>query len=392
MNSIKKIFSLLTLFIFTQPIYSNNLISNNQHVINWKSNLKINSILNNKIKYNIKNNNILNFSLSSKNIKINSLKTFAKINANINSSILDNKNKNNLINHFNINTSYIGIKHPKLGTITYGKNYNLIYKTLSYVNIFPHNKSKFISNINYEILDNILTYKKKFKFKNFFIKNLKLISQLQIYNNRGNSLYGNLNSNDKIFSIGYKYKTNNGIKVSASYIFIKHKKNINNIKNKFLSLNKFNKNAHALSSSIKYNIKNLYISTSYAKGINYTPILTTSKSSVFDKTIKKYNFAKESENISLILKYKFKKINHIFGFIQTNVENIDKIKINNNIYTPNNIDLEKYFNYAFVYKFNKILYGYIEYKINLIQENNILKVTNLDNHNVFNLGLIYKFK
>ncbi len=383
MNFIKKIFNLILLLITIQSINAIELIKNN-YITNIYGNIKINNLINKNNENNINKNNIFTFSIKNKIKKNNIINTFSKLEGNIPINIIDNNNKYKY-NNININLAYIGIKHKLLGSISYGKNYRILHNTLYNVNILPFNNSKFIkSNISNEILNNIFTYKKKFLFKNNFIKNIGLIAQYQIKN------YKNIiNFNNGGWSIGYYYNTPNGINISASYSNqIYNKIKIKN-NNKILIINKlFNKNSQIWSTSIKYNFENLYIASSYTKGINFTPIISTIKSYFYNEKINKYNYAKNSENIIIIIKYNLNSnIIPILSYIQTTVDNIEKIKIKNNIYTPNNIDLEKYFDLGIIYNFNKSLSGYIDYKINQMTNNNILKI---NNNNIVSIGLKYK--
>ncbi len=381
---IKKFVYLITILFLTQSAYSMRLNINKNSIIDIYSNIKILNLININKKHITKENNIMTFGIKKKLFRKN-INIFSKLEGNlIKNNILNKKNKN--IN-LNINLSYIGIKFKKLGSISYGKNYNILNKTLKVSNIFPYNNSEFIKNNIYNNSNNTLTYKKKFKFNNKFIKSINIETQYQ-GNNNTNYLNKNLINNiKKSWGIQYNYNTNYGINISTSYL----NRIINNIYNKNnnnLIFYNINNESKIWSTSIKYNVNNLYISTSYSKGINFTPILSIIKSSFYDEKIKQLFLTKNSENISVIIKYKFKNIKTILGYIQTIADNIEKVKITNNIYTPNSIDLEKYFNLSLIYKFNKSLNTYIDYKINQINKNNLIKI---NNNNIITLGLIYKF-
>ncbi len=378
---IKKISYWIIIFLLIKPVYSMKLNINKNSIININGNIKILNLINIKNKYNIENNNIITFKIKKKTFKKN-INIFSKLQGNIiKNTISNNKIKNK---KFNINISYIGIKFNKLGSISYGKNYNVLHNTLHINNVFPYNNSKFINNDIYNnYSNNILTYKKKFNFKNKFINFINITTQYQGYNNKKNIIDSIKNS----WGIEYKYNTNYGINISASYL----NKTINNItkkNNNLLFKNILNYKSKIWSTSIKYNLNNLYIYTSYSKGINFTPILSIIKSSFYDEKIKQYYFAKNSENISIIIKYKFQNISTILGFIQTIANNLERIKITNNIYTPKSIDLEKYFNLSLIYNFNKSLKTYIDYKINQINKNKLIKI---NNDNIITFGLIYKY-
>ncbi len=387
---IKKFIYWIIILFLTKPVYSMRLNINKNSLINIYGNTKILNSINTNKKNNIEENNIITFGIKKKIFKKN-INIFTKLEGNLIKNNIKNKNKN--IN-LNINLSYIGIKLKNLGSISYGKNYNILYKTLSFSNIFPYNNSKFIeNNIFNNNSNNTITYKKKFKFNNKFIKFINITTQYQ-----GNNNINNLNKNiiyniKNSWGIQYNYKTNYGINISASYLnkiinnIYNNNNKQNNYNNNLLLSNNLNKESKIWSTSIRYNLNNLYISTSYSKGINSTPILSTIKSSFYDEKIKQLLLTKNIENISLVIKYKFKNIKTILGYIQTIAENIEKIKITNNIYTPNSIDLEKFFNLSIIYKFNKSLNTYIDYKINQINKNNLIK---LDNNNIITLGLIYK--
>ncbi len=378
-NIIKKFSYWIIIFLLITPAYSMKSNINKNSKINIYGNIKILNYINTKNKNNNEHNNIMLFGIK-KNFFNKNINIFSKLEGNL----INNKIKNT---HFNINISYIGIKIKKLGSISYGKNHNILYNTLCINNIFPYNNSKFIKKNILNNYNNIFTYNKKFKFNNKFINFINIKTQYQgnISNNKNI-----LNSTKNSWGIEYNYNTNYGINISASYLN-KIIKNINknkNNNNKILLNNILSNESKIWSTSIKYNLNNIYISTSYSKGTNFIPILSIIKSSFYDEKVKKYFLDKNSENISIIIKYNFKNISTIIGYIQTIANNIEKMKITKNIYTPNSIDLEKYFNLSLIYNFNNSLNTYIDYKINQINKNNFIKI---DNNNLITLGLIYKF-
>ncbi len=386
----KQILILILYFLIINPIKANK--GNKSHIKIYSHIKTIYTTNNNKL--HSQNNNLFFFGIKGKTKNNKYINAFGKIEGSIKSNILNNKNyKKNQNNNLDINLAYIGLYHKNIGSITYGKNFGVLYNSLSFTNIFPYNQSKFIrSNLSTNIINNVITYKKKFVFKNNkFIKNISIITQYQGKNNQGNSLEGIIDSTNGGWGIAYSYQTPYGIDLASSYSNYIHDYRQERINDKFIIYGPKSRNAKAWSSSIRYHVNNLYIATSYSKGINFTPIYTTTKSPYYGETLKRYNFSKKSQNISIVIKYKFKNgITPMFGYIQTIAHNLDKTKIGKNIFTPSTIDLEKYFNLGVTYKFNNSLFGYIDYKINQLTKNNILRVIN-NEENLISLGLIYKF-
>ncbi len=363
MNIIKKKF-FISIIIFAIMMQ----ISNATQIINNKEiSINMNGLISNSYSLNKKKNYDTSIILSfyGKTKKNKNINTFAKLVKIIKTNI-NNKIKNNI----NTKLAYIGIKHNLLGKISYGKNYENLNKTLSYTNkILSINKSK-INNIIKNINNNLITYKKKFNFKNNkILKNIIFISQYQIKNNKKyykNNIFNNFNNG---LGITYNISTKYGIDISTSY----NKKIYDN------KINNYNINKNILSpikniwsTGIKYKTNKFYLGTTYIQGKNL---------------IKNNNYKnknnKKITNINIVAKYNpSSKFSTFLGYVQTTLKS--------NILSKNTkiIDIEKYFSIGTIYKFNKSFNGYINYKIDKI--NNLNKKQFNNNDKLF-IGFSYKF-
>ncbi len=376
----KNIFNILSILLLTLGIQINsraiNIINNEDILININGSIETKNFLtkqNNKL-----DNNSISLEIDAKTKNKKGISTFGKLEEYININNLNKKNKNNYI--FN-KLVYIGIKNNKIGNIKLGRNYSLIYNTLSYTNISPYYKSKiFKENSLTGINNNTITYKKTFNInnKNFLLKKITLVGQYQGKNNIFNKDYFTIKNG---WGIRYIIKTNNGIEISSAYANqninrenkISYNENIlNKLRNNILS---------AWSTSLKYNLNKLYIACSYIEGNNLNLIKNIPNNNEYNK----YKFINKTQNINLTAKYNFETgFTPIIGYTQTIFKNLDKIKYHK-YYVPYNKDIEKYFNIGATYNFNKSFFGYIDYKIN-----QLLKPNNCKN-NDFTLGFIYKF-
>ncbi len=360
MNIIKK--NLLILIIISLLIIQKSksiTILKNKNIL-----LNFNSLL--STKYSNKNNKNKTKSLS---FIINGKK---KINNNtiiygkIKTTLKTNKIKKSKIDNIKTNLFYIGIKNNCLGEINYGKNYENINNILSYTNIFPYNLN---NNNIIEINNNLITYKKKINFKKNLpiFKNIKFIFQYKKNNNLNNPINNIIKFSENGWGATYSLKTKYGIELSTSYSLKKYdiKKNIKFKKNILQNNNYIKKNIW--STGIKYNLNKLYLGATYIQGNNLINNLIINK-----------NNNKKDYYFNTIIKYNFKSgFTPILGYTQIKTHNINKNK--------NLINIEKYFNISTIYKFNKSLIGYINYKINQLNNNDYY------NNNIMSLGFIFKF-
>ncbi len=373
-KNIFNIFSILLLLFSMQfNLKAANIINNQDISIN------INSIIETKKNFkknNTPENNSILLEIDAKTKNKGGISTFGKLEEYIDTNIINQKNKYNEISNKLI---YIGIKHNKIGEIKLGRNYSVIYNTLSSTNISPYFRSKIFKEDSLTgINNNIVTYKKTFNLnnKNFLFKNITFTSQYQGQNNLNKDLYSIRNG----WGIGYDIKTNNGIEISSSYANQNMKKE-NKITYNENILSKFKNNiSSAWSTSIKYNLNKLYIACSYIEGNNLNLIKTITNSNNYNK----YKFINKTQNVNLTAKYNFNSgFTPIIGYTQTTFKNLDISKYHG-YYTPYNQDVEKYFNIGATYNFNKSFFGYIDYKINQFKYKN-----NCNNN--FTLGFVYKF-
>ncbi len=365
----------LLIFTMQQNLKASNIINNEDISININGIIKTQKIF--KIDTNKNQENSLLLEIKAKSKEKENISTYGKLQEIINLNIT---NKENNSDYHKTKLAYIGIKHKKLGEIKLGKNYSVIYKTLSYTDISPYFRSKiFKQNSLTGINNNTVTYKKTF-ISNNKKKIFKKITFTGQYQGKNFILNKDIHSIKNGWGLGYNLSIYDGIKISSSYAHQNWIINKNNYYNQS-SIKKDKNYSSAWSTSIKYNSKKLYIAYSYITGNNLNIIKTIKKINdddyIYNKT------ANTSENINIIAKYNFNSgFTPILGYTQNTAKYFNK-----EINLQQNIDIEKYFNIGATFNFNKSLSGYFDYKINQLPKDNI----QTDCNNNFTLGFVYKF-
>ncbi len=375
----KKILILIGFLIITlQNANAIKIINNKNFLFKIKGIIQYNQIFN---KNTINNKILSTLELYAKSKKYNKINIFGKIK----SLFKINNKENKLINNINTKIAYIGINNKKFGKITYGKNNENINKTLNFTNkIFPYNKSKILNNNNIiKNNNNILTYKKIFYFKkkNSIFKNITFL--IQFKNNINKHIDNLLIFKNNGLGITYNISTKYGIDISTSYIkkiynIYKINKYSNNFKyNKYIPL------SETWSTAIKYNLYNLYLASSYTEGRNQSYFHNILNNNYIKN---KYNLFNKNKNIILVAKYNLDcGLSPILGYVYTTTT---YNKQNNKLNFNKSLNTEKYFDIGTTYKFNKSLYGFIDYKIDQLKNNKNIK---FNEDNILSIGLIYKF-
>ncbi len=368
----------LLIFTIQQNLKAANIINNEDISININGIIKTQKIF--KTNINKNQDNSLLLEIKGKSKEKENISTYGRLQEIIN---LNKINKKQNSDYHETKLAYIGIKHKKLGEIKWGKNYSVIYKTLSYTDISPYFRSKiFKQNSLTGINNNTVTYKKTFKLNNKK-KIFKKISFTGQYQGKDFILNKDIHSVKNGWGIGYDLSIYNDIKISSSYAhqnWIINKNNYDD--NKSDNIKKDKNYSSAWSTSIKYNSKKLYIAYSYITGNNLNIIKTIKKVNDYDYIYNK--IANTSENINIIAKYNFNSgFTPILGYTQNTAKDFNK-----EMGFQQNIDIEKYFNIGATFNFNKSLSGYFDYKINQLPKDNLQ--TSCKNNN-FTLGFIYKF-
>ncbi|QJC37394.1 porin [Enterobacteriaceae endosymbiont of Donacia thalassina] len=283
-------------------------------------------------------------------------------------------------------------------SIDFGRNYGILYDTTSYIK----KKNFFTDDLMYNYNDkfmfgrtnNLLTYRNK----NFFglIKGLDISLQYKsphfyyendvFYNKRNNrdrDIFLEKEKNKKGWGASIRYKIgNSGVSITGSYFNSSKIIDKNDeLKKVFFIKNSNNNdnNINAFSIGAKYEKNNIYLATVFSEAKNSLTYLNRNN----------YYFANKIKNLEIIGQYKFSdNLQATISYIQSEGNNIPA----GYHYAGGNISFLKYVTINTIYKFNKNLSAYFDYRINLLNKNNrYIKSNDIFTDNIFGIGLIYNF-
>lgn len=274
-------------------------------------------------------------------------------------------------NHLENNTrlAYVGFKYGKLGSFDYGRNIGLVHKTTSVTDMFR--KFNSIDKRNEGFISGRSGSVATYYNKDFFglIKGLDFGIQYQGKNHFTVGRSSSLEANGEGYALYTSYNYNN-LTFSGSFANIGRI----DIQNKL----KYGRGERAQlwATSLKYDIKPLYLAASYSENLNATPIAN--------------GFANKTKNLSFLAQSKLLNgtLRPAVSYVTTVGQNIEEIE--------HDIDLHKYIGFGSSYFLNKNISVYAEYKFNLLNQNprnneDKVKKLNLIKDNVATLGFNYRF-
>ncbi len=398
MNILKKISIFIILIILNKIniVSSIELVKNKTTNINLTGKIQISNKTSDFSKNNLNNSKI--FINVDFNKKYNKILTFARWEQSLNINDheeTDPIKKNKLRNKDYTTIIYMGLKNKKIGNISYGKNYTVIYDVLKLTNLAPTNKSLFIyPNSMTNSGDNILTYYKKVKLKkNNYFEKIKIKIQLYGKNKNGNSLHEMSTTTGYGCGILYTYYTPYNFQVLTSLANQNHYIH-QRIKPQYMIHGHLKPHKMAFSAGIKYNFKDLYIACTYTKAYHTIPVHLTIYKPYDNNYIVKYGFIPNINNTSLIIKYKLNpNLTSVIKYVQTTATNIDQVKVNKNTYTEFNTDIERYFDIGAIAKINQSIHAYINYKIDKVKFSKYIKYIDSKKSpiNKLSIGLTFNF-
>ncbi|QJC38624.1 porin [Enterobacteriaceae endosymbiont of Donacia fulgens] len=283
-------------------------------------------------------------------------------------------------------------------SIDFGRNYGILYDSTSFI---KKESSFFIDDLMYNHNDkfmfgrtnNLLTYRNK----NFFglIKGLDFALQYKspffsendvFYNkniNKDHDIFIEKEKNKKGWGASIKYKIgNSGVSITGSYFNSSKIIDKNDeLKKIFFIKDKNNKNndINAFSIGAKYEKNNIYLATVFSKTKNSLTYLDRNN----------YYFANKIKNLEIIGQYKFNNnLKATISYVQSEGNNIPA----GYHYPGGNISFLKYVTINTIYKFNKNLSAYFDYRINLLNKNDrYVRSNHIFTDNLFGIGIVYNF-
>lgn len=299
-----------------------------------------------------------------------------------------------------IRLGFIGLNFDNgNSSIDFGRNYGILYDTTSFI---KKESSFFVDDLMYNYNDkfmfgrtnNLLTYRNR----NFFglIKGLDIALQYKsphfytendtFYNkntNKDHNIFIEKEKNKKGWGASASYKIgNSGVSITGSYFNSSKIIDKNDeLKKIFFIKNHNNKNddINAFSIGAKYEKNNIYLATVFSKTKNSLTYLDRNN----------YYFANKIKNLEIIGQYKFNdNLQATISYVQSEGNNIPA----GYHYSGGNISFLKYVTINTIYKFNKNLSAYFDYRINLLNKNDrYVKSNHIFTNNLFGIGIVYNF-
>ncbi|QJC28695.1 hypothetical protein GJT81_01545 [Enterobacteriaceae endosymbiont of Plateumaris consimilis] len=394
-NILKLLIPFLLLF---NIVYANEIYDKNNQTLDLYGNLNVYDIFSKKNNKPVKHNKQYNFDLGLKGTtKINNvLKAFGQFEY----TIQINKTESQP-NYPIIHLGFLGLQYYNT-TISYGRNYGILYDAISYINKFPIlNDGIYYFNDNFMFgrSNNLTTYRNN----NFFglIDGLNIAFQYQ-----GNNEFSKKEQNGEGWGSSIEYNLGCGINIIGSYfssystpdihnksLFYKFNfgKNIKNKKVKIKDNNKDNNkdnrnnnkdnnnnmsNAYAL--GIKYNKENIYLST----------VFSATNHSMRYLAHNQFLLANQTKSLEILGQYYFNKnLKASISYLQSQGDNIPA----GTDYPSGRIDLAKYLTIGTSYSLGKNFLAYVGYKINLLNLTDYVISTYIPNDDMIGCGLTYHF-
>ncbi|WDI78517.1 porin [Candidatus Purcelliella pentastirinorum] len=256
--------------------------------------------------------------------------------------------------------AYAGLNFKKWGSIDYGRNYGILYDSLSYTDKLPvENNLSIKDNDNFlsRRATSLLTYRNKDLFGYF--KGINIAIQYA-----GKNLYDRIEEEKNCNGWGgsLEYKSDIGLSTIGSWF------NVNRTDIQKEDNNGNKSIAYAL--GLKYDKNNIYVGAIYGNSKNLH---------------RSYNdsLAKQTKNIEFIAQYKFNNIYPSISFLQRSINNSNPAAFDSMV-------IDKYINLGAIYDINKNISAYADYRINLIKDKSNTSYRN-SMDNIFAIGMSYKF-
>ncbi|UDG79329.1 Outer membrane protein C [Candidatus Ecksteinia adelgidicola] len=274
---------------------------------------------------------------------------------------------------------FVGVKVSKYGSLDYGRNYGILYNVEKWTDTLPQfggDTYSFSDNFMTTRTNNILTYRNN----NFFnlVHGLNFSLQYQGKNEKFREMR---EQNGEGWGISARYNFVNNITASAAYTYSNHTK----LQKQYF--NNDNLRAETGAISVKYDADNVYLAGTYAETRNITPFGGNNFSSKCQSNNGNCGgLAGKTQNVELTAQYQFDwGLRPSVSYLRSKGIGI---KLAN---TSNHEDLIKYISIGGVYKFDKNVLTYFDYKINLLHNNTFTRSVGLATDNILAIGLVYNF-
>lgn len=294
----------------------------------------------------------------------------------------------NAENNFNgpnqIRLAYAGLKDDRYGSISYGRNWGVMYDITSFTDVLPEwgedtqgYTQASTNSTNYSATmfgtgrsDSVLQYRNSW---NGFNLGLQYLGTNDSYS--GNDGYSVVSENGNGYGVSMSYDTDMGITLGAAY---NNARKSDNQKEALRGLN--DKNAQMWSVGAKYDANNIYAAINYSETKNQLPFTVGADS----LNAGELDSAATSQAVFAVAQYNFENgltpsIAYAQGWLR-----------HPNGYQGNQ-DYSKYVDLALTYNFNANMNAFVDYKINLLDNNEYTANNSVYTNNVAAVGLQYTF-
>jgi len=277
--------------------------------------------------------------------------------------------------------AFAGLKFADIATFDYGRNFGVLYDVESMTDNNPE-----FGGDSWARTDNFMTGRGNnlatLRTSNFFgaINGLNLALQYQGKNegSKGTENRDTSVENGDGWGASTSYDLGSGIRIAAAYA--------NSDRTDAQSADKNGQSADAWTAGLKYDANQLYLAAMYAETHNMTPY-------------GKNQFANKTQNVELVAQYLFvdgfaEGLRPSISYIQSTGKALNEVKDDKDAtksYKGGKHALVKYVEVGTSYYFNKNMYTYVDYKINLLKKDNYTRLAAVNTDNIVGVGLVYQF-
>ncbi|AKC32007.1 porin [Candidatus Pantoea carbekii] len=284
----------------------------------------------------------------------------------------------NTNNHI-VRLGLIGMKFNDIGSFDYGRNYGVMYDISTWTNVLPAfgGDTYDVDNFMFQRGNGMLTYRSN----NFFglAKGLNFAIQYQHENNNLTEIEESgrdvLNENGQGWGLSSTYNIGSGLDIGIATFQSYRTDNQNGKISRTYNIVGRNHKAKAYAGGFRYQINNFYLATTYTRSYNAIHFGTSGYGYL-------YGYADYTNNLEIVAQYQFDfGLKPSLAFISS----VGKVK------DYGHRKLQQYVSIGATYNFNKHLYAYCDFKINLLNDNNFNDSCGTNACSMAALGLAYKF-
>ena len=251
--------------------------------------------------------------------------------------------------------AFAGLKAGEAGSISYGRNYGIVYDVESFTDMAPSFSGmtwggNYVDNYMTSRSTGLLTYRNS----DFFglVDGLSMGIQYQGKNDRGDTVSGlNSSNGDGVgYSLGYDFGEGFGLIGSYSNSNRTTDQKADDLGNK----------AEAWGIGAKYDANNVYLATTYAETRNMTRTGSDGNA----------GFANKTQNFEIVAQYQFDfGLRPAISYVQTKGKDLAPVANAKGTFSGGDADLAKFIQLGATYYFNKNFNVAVDYYFNLLNKN-----------------------